>query len=78
MSRMATKQVFETTMKFGRHVRAFAIFALPDGWVAFEEGDRKVLRTRLNDWHKVERTLDRFRDTIAGLRDAGWQEAAHA
>jgi len=34
-----------------------------------------VRRTRLNDWHKVERMLARFNDEIAGLRGAGWQEA---
>jgi cupin superfamily acireductone dioxygenase involved in methionine salvage len=72
---MGTKQVFTKTLKFGHHVRAFAVFALPDGWVAFEEGDRRVLRTRLDDWHKVERTLSRFKNTIDGLLSAGWQDA---
>jgi len=72
---MGAEQVFTKTLKFGRHVRAFAVFALPDGWVAFEEGDHQVVRTRMDDWHKVERTVARFKNTIDGLLNAGWHEA---
>jgi len=44
-----------------------------DGWeVTVEENRRVQWREVLEDWHRVERTLDRVRREVEDLLDDGW------
>lgn len=45
------------------------------GWAISEESDEQVLRRQYQqDWHRVERALERFNGEIAELRRQGWQD----
>ena len=65
-----------TTLVRADHVRSFDVRpARPTGWEALQQHDGQVVRQRRYvDWHRVERTLDRFSREIAQLRKEGWSE----
>ena len=54
------------------HVRSDAI----SGWEVLEQmDDRPMERHHCSDWHRVERTLVRFTQTIDELSGEGWRDA---
>lgn len=59
------------------HIRSFHVGpSCPTGWEALQQHDGLVVQQqRYTDWHRVERTLDRFAREIAALREQGWSEA---
>jgi hypothetical protein len=71
------KMVFRKTLIRACHSRSFQVqTALPFGWEASEPADHAVVRHHIySDWHHVERALLHFRQQIADLLAAGWQEA---
>jgi len=57
-------------------VRSYHIRPTSVGWEASAREDgRLIQKRRHSDWHRVERTLERFRDEIAELRSQGWRDA---
>jgi hypothetical protein len=58
------------------HVHRFSIVASDQhGWDAIEEEDAMVLvRTHREDWHRVERDIQRFEMAASELKRAGWVE----
>ena len=57
-------------------VRSYHIRPTAAGWEASAREDERLLQERAySDWHRVERTLERFRDEIAELRAQGWRDA---
>ena len=72
---MAEPLLEETLVRAGR-IRSFHIDAAPAvGWEVSERiNERIVQKQRYTEWHRVERTLSRFKRTIAALRSDGWQE----
>jgi hypothetical protein len=56
-------------------VRSYHIRPTSAGWEASARENERLLRERsYSDWHRVERTLERFRDEIAELRAQGWRD----
>ncbi len=74
--RGAMRNIVATTLVREGHVRSFQVrTAHPAGWETVEHEDRRVVRQqRYFDWHRLERTLDRFAREIAYLRERGWRE----
>ena len=57
-------------------VRSYHIRPTSTGWEASAREDEGLVQERTYfDWHRVERTLQRFRDEIAELRAQGWRDA---
>jgi hypothetical protein len=57
-------------------VRSYHIGPTSAGWEASSREDERLVQERsYSDWHRVERTLERFRDEIAELRAQGWRDA---
>ena len=57
-------------------VRSYHIRPTSAGWEASAREDERLVQERsYSDWHRVERTLERFRDEIAELRAQGWRDA---
>ena len=57
-------------------VRSYHIRPTAAGWEASAREDERLVQERsYSDWHRVERTLERFRDEIAQLRAQGWRDA---
>jgi hypothetical protein len=57
-------------------VRSYHIRTASAGWEASTREDERLVQERTHsDWHRVERTLKRFRDEIAELRAQGWRDA---
>jgi hypothetical protein len=57
-------------------VRSYDIRPTARGWEASAREDERFIQERsYSDWHRVERTLERFRDEIAELRAQGWRDA---
>jgi hypothetical protein len=55
--------------------RSFLVSASSTGWEASAREDQGVLhRQHYTDWHRVERTLMRYRREIAQLRAQGWRD----
>jgi hypothetical protein len=73
---MTRQLLLAMTLVRADHVRSFQIHpAYLAGWDASEHEDQRVVRQqRFTDWHRVERTLTRFRREIAALLEQGWQE----
>ena len=71
---MMTAALLAMTLVRAHHVRSFHIHPAPlDGWEASEREDHRVVQQqRYTDWHRVERTLTRFRREIAALLEEGW------
>jgi hypothetical protein len=67
--------MFSATLVRGDHTRTFDIRPVqPEGWEASEhDGQRLVRRQHCSDWHRVERTLERYAQEIAQLKEHGWQ-----
>ncbi len=60
------------------HVHRFAIVSSNQhGWDVIEEEDATVLvQTHREDWHRVERDIQRFEITAFALKRSGWVEDA--
>jgi hypothetical protein len=57
-------------------VRSYHVLQTPGGWEASAREDERVVQERsYSDWHRVEHTLEKFRDEIADLRAQGWRDA---
>ena len=57
-------------------VRSYHIRPTAAGWKASAREDEQLVQERsYSDWHRVERTLEQFRDEIAELRAQGWRDA---
>lgn len=71
-----TEPLLEETLVRAGRMRSFHIDAAPAvGWEASERvNERIVQKQRYTEWHRVERTLSRFKRTIQALRDQGWLE----
>jgi hypothetical protein len=81
----SSQMVVRTTMKKAlltarlvraNRVRSYHIRPTSAGWEASAREDERLVQERsYSDWHRVERTLERFRDEIAELRAQGWRDA---
>jgi hypothetical protein len=70
-----TPTLLATTLVRADHIRSFHVHPIPAGWEAFKREDHRVVhQQRYTDWHRVERTLTRFRREIAALIEQGWRE----
>jgi hypothetical protein len=69
--------LLETKLVRADHIRSFHVHtSRATGWETAEHEDQRVVHEqRFTDWHRVERTLDRFARDIARLRGQGWHEA---
>lgn len=69
--------LFAKTLVRARQVRTFEIEPVPSaGWEVSERTDQDLIqKRRYSDWHRVERTMDRFTREISELRRQGWIEA---
>jgi hypothetical protein len=57
------------------HVRRFVVTSGAGGWDVLEKQDEIVLRhVRREDWHRVERDIQRFETTARELKRSGWIE----
>jgi hypothetical protein len=58
------------------HIHRFAVVASSQhGWDVIEEEDSTVLtQIHREDWHRVERDIQRFEITAFALRRNGWVE----
>jgi hypothetical protein len=67
--------MFVMSLRFADHVREYSVSARQGaGWEVKLEEDRTLKRhARYRDWHRVERTLVRFRREVADLMAQGWQ-----
>lgn len=67
--------MFVMSLRFADHVREYSVSARQGaGWEVKLEEDRTLKRhARYHDWHRVERTLVRFRREVADLTAQGWQ-----
>jgi hypothetical protein len=66
--------MFTQALTYAGHVRRFSIYeAAGQGWEVREEQDSQIVRrTRLNDWHRVERELRAMTRAVRELEDRGW------
>lgn len=64
-----------TQLTHAGHTRTFSIRHLPeDGWEVVEKADSRVVRRiEYHDWHRVERALTTFSETVRDLESQGWQ-----
>ena len=64
------------TLVHADRVRSFHVRpTFPAGWEASESENQEVVHSqRQTDWHRVERTLLRFAQQIAELKERGWRE----
>jgi len=71
-----SESLFATQLVHADHVRSFQIrTAFPAGWeVSEHDNQQTVYQQRYADWHRVERTLVRFKLEIAELRRQGWRD----
>ena len=68
--------VFEKTLVRAGNVRSFQILGGPAGWEVVEQSeDNTARRLKYTDWHRVERTVERFTREIDELRREGWTES---
>ena len=59
------------------HLHRFIVNHDSTGWDVREEEDAIVIReVHLDDWHRVERAVQRFEQTVATLEEDGWSERA--
>jgi hypothetical protein len=71
------RTIVATTLVREGHVRSFQVRTAHPmaGWEIIEREDLRVVRhQRYFDWHRLERTLDRFAREIAYMRERGWRE----
>jgi hypothetical protein len=55
-------------------VRSYEVRLASDGWESTERQDQRLVQRRhYSDWHRVERTLERYKNQIADLRAQGWR-----
>ena len=66
--------MFDVNVVSAEHVRRYSIvLAGSAGWEARLEEDRSLCwRETCADWHRIERTLARFRREVSDLVDRGW------
>jgi hypothetical protein len=71
------RAVFDRTLVRADHFRSFRVHPAPHiGWDASErQDDALVDQQHYSDWHRVEQAVRRFRQHIAELVSAGWEEA---
>jgi hypothetical protein len=64
----------------GTHIHRFTVVSSSQhGWDVFEEEDStEVTSVHREDWHRVERDIQRFDLTAIALKQAGWVEHDHA
>jgi hypothetical protein len=71
--------MFEKTLVKGDHVRSFHVERSETsaaGWEVSETTEERVVNRQAHqDWHRVERTLERFNGEIAELRRQGWRDS---
>jgi hypothetical protein len=67
--------MFDVNVVSAEHVRRYSIvLAESSGWEASLEEDRSLCwRETQADWHRMERTLARFRREVSELLDRGWR-----
>jgi hypothetical protein len=73
---MMRPPLLETTLVRADRVRSFRVQPTSSvGWEASErEGHHIVQQQCHTDWHRVERTLERFGREIEELKQQGWRE----
>ena len=66
--------MFDVNVVFADRVRHYSIvLAGAAGWeVRVEEGPAVEWRETLQDWHRVERTLERVKNEVSELLAHGW------
>ena len=67
--------MFEVSIRHDDRVRNYFVSnGTADGWeIKREENHRPTKHVWCHDWHRVERSLERFRREIADLTAQGWQ-----
>jgi hypothetical protein len=72
--KIGSAAMFTRAVTYAGHVRRFSIQAAGEaGWEFREEEDSHVVRrTRLMDWHRVEREMDAIAGEVAKLQERGW------
>jgi hypothetical protein len=70
--------MFSSQLTQAGHTRRFSIQHVPDdGWEVIEEADTRVIRhVQYHDWHRVERILADFSETVRSLEHQGWRPLA--
>ncbi len=67
--------MFTSQLTQAGHTRRFSVQLMPDdGWEVVEEADSRVIRRmQYHDWHRVERVLADFSETVRALEHEGWR-----
>jgi len=67
--------MFSIVLRKAELVRRYSIaFAGESGWEVTLEREGETRHMFYDDWHRVERTLARFRLEVSELTELGWQQ----
>jgi hypothetical protein len=71
--------IFSKRLRSQDHVREFVVDEADErGWEVREEQDHRIVkRTRMHDWHRVEKAMMRFALEATQLQRAGWVEVSN-
>lgn len=71
--------LFTRRLRSQEHIKTFVVDEADDrGWEVREEEDHLVVkRTRLHDWHGVEKAMMRFGLEATQLQRVGWVEVSN-
>jgi len=66
----------ERELVYEAHIHRFVVRTDATGWNVREEEDATVIRqSHRDDWHRVERAVQRFEHTAMALKEDGWVES---